>query len=548
MTTNGMQNGNVKPGPVPVSSGDLSRLEAGLEYLLISQMNASSSQDTGPASHQRLVTLFLDLLGRVKPGLFLDIGANDASMALRVKRLMPDCIVAAFEANPLVHQAYQAAVLAQGVNYLNAAVAGQDGMATIYAPVTLSNGFVDGEVVPMSSAEPLVTGKSSLLRRNEDATYNEHIVRAVSLDGLLRDSGNESGRRDVALWIDVEGAAYDVLSGASQALQRTALIFIESENHEFWTGQKQCADVARVLISAGFIPVQRDREYGDKQFNTIFIHHSFANVIYPKTYTAAGKPLTPMPSLLVPAQPVAGIMPAKRSYHSLAACLVAEIPVFVPVFNNPTYAANMLRQLKDLGIRNIFFVDNASTYPGMAGFLDRVSHETTVIRLPENKGPYDLVLSETNYACLPDIFCVTDPDLEFNKDMPRDFLFDLLNLTNKFELGKAGLALELADRHKMQEDKFLFGEHYFHIWEWEGQFWQEPVDRLADGSTVFKAKIDTTFALYNKKYFKREFFWDALRVAGPYTCRHLPWYKDTGLPDSEENHYRATQKFSYYMA
>jgi hypothetical protein len=237
----------------------------------------------------------------------------------------------------------------------------------------------------------------------------------------------------------------------------------------------------------------------------------------------------------------------KKSYHSLAACLVAEIPVFVPVFNNPTYAANMLRQLKDLGIRNIFFVDNASTYPGMINFLERVAGETTVIRLPENKGPYDLVLSETNYACLPDIFCVTDPDLEFNKNMPRDFLFDLLNLTNKFGLGKAGLALDLSDRQKMHEEKFLFGEHYFHIWEWEGQFWHEPVDKLADGSTVFKAKIDTTFALYNKKYFKREHFWDALRVAGPYTCRHLPWYKDTGLPLPEEDHYRATQKFSYYM-
>jgi FkbM family methyltransferase len=552
MAKNGKRNAKVKPSQVPYegSTGslpsDFSRLEASLEYLLINQVNASSPVETGPASHQRLVEFFLQLLELVKPRVFFDIGANDASMAVRVKRQMPDCTVAAFEANPLIHQVYQATVVAQGVNYVNAAVAAQDGIAKIYAPVTLSNGFVAGEVVPMVSTEPLVTGKSSLLRRNEDATYNEHLVTSISLDALMRDNGNGSVQRDVALWIDVEGAAFEVLSGAKQALARTSVIFIESENHEFWTGQKQCADVARVLISAGFLPLQRDREYGDKQFNTVFIHHSFADVIYPRTYVRDETRRAPT-DVLARKQSLPDNAPMKKSYHSLAACLVAEIPVFVPVFNNPTYAMNMLRQLKDFGIRNIFFVDNASTYPEMVSFLDRVSQETTVIRLPENKGPYDLVLSETNYACLPDIFCVTDPDLEFNPNMPRDFLFDLLNLTNKFSLGKAGLALELTDRHKMHDEKFLFGEHYFHIWEWESQFWQDPIDKLADGSPIFKAKIDTTFALYNKKYFKREFFWDALRVAGPYTCRHLPWYKDAGLPLAEENHYRETQKFSYYM-
>ncbi|MDR3463525.1 MAG: FkbM family methyltransferase [Beijerinckiaceae bacterium] len=551
MATNGTPNVNpdriLSETPEASLARDLRRLEAGLEYLLISQMNAQSPPVTGPASHERLVDYFLDLLSRVAPTYFLDIGANDASMAVRVKRLLPACNVFAFEANPIVHQIYQTGVAAHGVTYVNLALAARDGVATIYAPVTLSNGFVDGEVVAMPSAEPAVTGKSSLLRRNEAATYNEHLVQTVSLNTVLRGAATGPTPRDVALWIDVEGAAYDVLSGASEALERTSVIFIESENHEFWTDQKQCADVARVLISAGFLPLRRDREYGDKQFNTVFIHHSLASVIYPQAYIGNPELRAHPAALPVLTQPLVASTPVKKSYHSLAACLVAEIPVFVPVFNNPTYAANMLRQLKGLGIRNIFFVDNASTYPGMVDFLEQVAGETTVIRLPENKGPYDLVLSETNYACLPDIFCVTDPDLEFNRNMPRDFLFDLLNLTNKFGLGKAGLALDLSDRHKMHEEKFLFGEHYFHIWEWEGQFWQEPVDKLADGSTVFKAKIDTTFALYNKKYFQREHFWDALRVAGPYTCRHLPWYKDTGLPLAEEDHYRATQKFSYYM-
>ena len=519
----------------------IERLEASLEYLLISHMNAQTPPDIGRASHERLVTFFAGLLAIAEPALFLDIGANDASTALYVKARFPSCKVMAFEANPAIYALYQAKVSAAGVAYTNVAVAAQDGVMPVYVPLTLSNGYADGEIVAMPSREPPETGKASLRRRNEAATYAQHTVRAVTLDAILCDAALPSQTRDIVLWIDVEGAAFEVLQGAKTALERTSVIFIESENHEFWTGQKLCGEVAHVLIAAGFIPVQRDREYGDKQFNTVFLHHSLAGRLHASTYRNA-----PLMSS-IPAGYHSPVAQEKKSYHSLAACLVAEIPVFVPVFNNPTYAANMLRQLKTLGIRNVFLVDNASTFPGMNTFLDQVAGEATVIRLPDNKGPHDLVLSETNYACLPDVFCVSDPDLQFNPAMPKDFLFDLLTLTNKFQVGKAGLALDLSDRHLMHDEKFLFGEHYYHIWEWEGQFWREPLDRLADGSLVYKSKIDTTFALYNKKYFKREYFWEALRVAGPYACRHLPWYRDTKLPALEDSHYRATQKFSYYM-
>jgi hypothetical protein len=237
----------------------------------------------------------------------------------------------------------------------------------------------------------------------------------------------------------------------------------------------------------------------------------------------------------------------RRRYRSLAACLVAEVPVFVPVFNNPTFAETMLQQLQARGIRNIFFVDNASTYPGMLAFLDRAERHATIIQLAENRGPHDLIASDTNFACLPDIFCITDPDLAFNPAMPADFLFDLLDLTNRLGVGKAGLALDLADRSTMNQEKFTFAGQQFHIWEWEEQFWRQQIGTLADGSPVYKANVDTTFALYNKKHFRRETFYDAVRVAGSYTCRHLPWYRNTSVPADEDRFYRATQKFSYHM-
>jgi hypothetical protein len=59
--------------------------------------------------------------------------------------------------------------------------------------------------------------------------------------------------------------------------------------------------------------------------------------------------------------------------------------------------------------------------------------------------------------------------------------------------------------------------------------------------------IDTTFAVYNKKYFRRDAPFEAVRVAGLFTCRHLPWYRDSRLPLQEEEFYRRTARVSTYL-
>ena len=70
----------------------------------------------------------------------------------------------------------------------------------------------------------------------------------------------------------------------------------------------------------------------------------------------------------------------------------------------------------------------------------------------------------------------------------------------------------------------------------------------ADGAPVYRADIDTTLALYNKKFFvrKKQGFYHGLRVAGKFTARHLPWYRERVITEAEENSYAATQKFSWY--
>jgi glycosyltransferase involved in cell wall biosynthesis len=225
----------------------------------------------------------------------------------------------------------------------------------------------------------------------------------------------------------------------------------------------------------------------------------------------------------------------------------AAIPILIPTFNSVTYLKRMLSQLRGRGLRNVVVVDNASTFPPFLEYLSQIASEVTVIRMSDNRGPRDVFLDKKNFAALPQYFCVTDPDLEFNGCLPEDFLCELAALTGEHRVGKAGFALDLSDRRLMRQEEFQIGDARYRVWEWEAQFWKQEAGRTGTGDAVYFASIDTTFALYNKHYFDPVDHLRAVRVAGNYTCRHLPWYQDTGLPPEEEDYYRGHEKFSFYL-
>jgi len=253
----------------------------------------------------------------------------------------------------------------------------------------------------------------------------------------------------------------------------------------------------------------------------------------------AGDMIAPPPLTLKPQS-------SAPRFTSIGSWLQAEIPILVPCFNNPTYARNMLKQLQVLGFGQVVIIDNASTSPDMRNWLGSLGSEVTVISLPGNFGPHHIFHDTRTFALLPRYFCVTDPDLSFNPALPDGFLGDLAMLTTRHRIGKAGFALDISDREAMRDDVFDVGDRKSNIWEWEAQFWEKPLEPLESGDKVYDAKIDTTFALYDKKYFDPDTFLSAVRVAGRFTARHLPWYRDRGLPEVEAAEYERTQRFSSY--
>jgi hypothetical protein len=133
---------------------------------------------------------------------------------------------------------------------------------------------------------------------------------------------------------------------------------------------------------------------------------------------------------------------------------------------------------------------------------------------------------------MPDEFILTDADLQFNPNLPKNFVEILSDLSNKYNCSKIGFALDLSDYDKMYQSSYVcLVENYKNltIYEWEVRFWE---NRLPDDMyELYKADIDTTFSLINKKNAQNA---KSLRIAGDFVAKHIPWYVENPILNAQE--------------
>ncbi|HIO90613.1 MAG TPA: glycosyltransferase family 2 protein [Campylobacterales bacterium] len=204
-----------------------------------------------------------------------------------------------------------------------------------------------------------------------------------------------------------------------------------------------------------------------------------------------------------------------------------EIPVFIVSYNNGIYVENTINQLQSFGITPII-IDNNSTDLTSLKILKKIknNHTAQVVFSDKNFGFMVGFLNHI-YPLLPEVFAYSDPDLQFNKNLPDDFLSKLASLTKKYSVYKAGFALELLEEetiidqviNKMRGVPMIYNQE-FSVREWESQYWRIPISH--DNLILYSAPIDTTFAVYKKSNYNG--FFDAIRVAGDYSAIHLPWF------------------------
>jgi len=224
-----------------------------------------------------------------------------------------------------------------------------------------------------------------------------------------------------------------------------------------------------------------------------------------------------------------------------------EIPILVPVFNLCTYANNMVHQLISRGVTSFIICDNASTYPPMIQYLDALSKTQRVVRFTENLGPRIFAESLDFLDILPEYFVITDPDLILNDQLPSDFIHNMKDVINAYNVAKVGLALDIYDKC----DKF-FNKAQVHVWE--SKYWLNKVPTLPNciSDPIYIAPIDTTFCLFKKSKYVEELLSNgrgitatsALRIAGRFTCEHAGWWLNQPVPHYEMEYYKNTQTWS----
>lgn len=206
--------------------------------------------------------LFLQLLPTMRIDTVCDIGSLDGSDALRFRAALPRATLFAFEPNP------------ENLRRMRENPELKRHAVRIEA-VALSDRNSTAELFVVNAADvkaPGWQGMSSLLPRNEAArTANAIQVPTARLDSFLPEQFH-TGRR-MALWIDVEGLAHEVIEGAAGVLPTTDLIHVEVETQRCISATQRFLfpQVLALLRAAGFTLVATDQPHSRPQFNALFI-------------------------------------------------------------------------------------------------------------------------------------------------------------------------------------------------------------------------------------------------------------------------------------
>lgn len=194
-------------------------------------------------SDKAMLAAFIDIQKVMLPNVAIEVGAYDADFSRAMVGIAKE--VYAFEASPYVYNKFKNI---NGVDYQNLAI---------------SN--VSGEIeFELQVDEHRLTANNSIMKRNNN-TNKEYIpVPAKTLNELFQE------KKNIALWIDCEGANEQVLTGASLVLPNVQSIFIEVETVKFWKDQWVEQDVRDYLLDFGFRLSRSEPQYTN-QYNQIYI-------------------------------------------------------------------------------------------------------------------------------------------------------------------------------------------------------------------------------------------------------------------------------------
>lgn len=168
---------------------------------------------------------------------------------------MKDARIVAFEANPLNYDRHKSTpeFVTSNVEYIHSALSDSDG------DITFNIQIVQGK----ESAD----GQGSILSRSEIAEGEKPVsVSAIRLDNYFRPASFKSA----VVWMDVEGATRQVLSGMDGIINGIDMLYVEVEDRRYWEDQWLSTEVLQYGLSRGLTPVARDFQ-SRYQYNILFL-------------------------------------------------------------------------------------------------------------------------------------------------------------------------------------------------------------------------------------------------------------------------------------
>jgi hypothetical protein len=208
---------------------------------------------------------------------------------------------------------------------------------------------------------------------------------------------------------------------------------------------------------------------------------------------------------------------------------VLDIPIIINNYNRYNAFVSLVDWFKGAGFRDVIILDNNSNYPPLLEYYKKNTF-CNIIYLGNNVGHTALWDTGFYKKICNSYFCYTDPDVVPVEECPSDLVARLLELLWKYpEYLKAGPGLRLSDIPDCygKKDSVLL---------WESQFWENPIEK-----NVYKAKLDTTFAIYRPRVLHGSVSMAlSLRTGEPYVFHHTPWYEDTNNLSHEEAFYQKT--------
>tara|TARA_R100000908_G_scaffold54689_1_gene29941 strand:- start:3 stop:686 length:684 start_codon:yes stop_codon:yes gene_type:complete len=206
-------------------------------------------------SHEELNDRFFALIDELNPDLFIEAGANNGETSIRVHNKFPSCDVVAYEANEFIYNQSVHLFDNNPVKYLNVALSDKVGKSKFF--------------IAKGSDGPMYEAWNNSLKQKDGWEYEEQEVKVDTIDNRFKDSKHSR----IAMWVDVEGHAMEVLKGSSETLKRVELLKIELERIQHWKDQSVDEEVAGFLLDNNFVPIYRDTEWAT-QYNIIFIKNN----------------------------------------------------------------------------------------------------------------------------------------------------------------------------------------------------------------------------------------------------------------------------------